>query len=156
MQMSMFFAEEPPANRSALRGCERAWLTHGETSCSPLAVLQAATGPGGWFGRTSPASCQATEDGILAPSSGCWSNSGMGGPTASLMLSTSEHAASPLPSLSADVVCSLSDILETGAVPQRFFLTAKACQGILRRAEKRGKDLPAALKSALLAVASRT
>jgi hypothetical protein len=35
-------------------------------------------------------------------------------------------------------------------------LTPRACQGILRRAEKRGKDLPEALKSALLAVASQT
>ena len=53
-------------------------------------------------------------------------------------------------------VCSLSDILETGDVPQRYFLTAKACAGILRRAEKRGKELPEALKSALVAVASLT
>src|SRR5690606_19322700 len=50
-------------------------------------------------------------------------------------------------------VCSLSDILETGDVPRRFFLSATACRGILRRAEKRGKDLPAALSSALQAVA---
>jgi hypothetical protein len=52
------------------------------------------------------------------------------------------------------VVCSLSDILETGAVPQRFFLSARACQGILRRAEKRGKELPNALRRALEAVAA--
>jgi hypothetical protein len=49
-------------------------------------------------------------------------------------------------------VSSLSDILETGDVPQRYFLSPKACSGILRRAEKRGKDLPPALKSALEAV----
>jgi hypothetical protein len=46
-------------------------------------------------------------------------------------------------------VCSLSDTLETGALPQRFFLSAKACDGILRRAEKRGKTLPNALQQAL-------
>jgi hypothetical protein len=51
------------------------------------------------------------------------------------------------------VVCSLSDTLEIGAVPQRFYLSAKACAGILRRAEKRGKQLPEALKIALEAVA---
>jgi DNA (cytosine-5)-methyltransferase 1 len=50
---------------------------------------------------------------------------------------------------------SLSDVLETGEVPQRYFLSAKACQGILRRAEKRGKALPEALRDALLATASR-
>ena len=80
----------------------------------------------------------------------------MGSPTGFWTLNTSEHAASLMPSHSADAVCSLSDILETGAVPQRYFLTAKACQGILRRAEKRGKALPAVLNSALKAVASRT
>jgi hypothetical protein len=48
-------------------------------------------------------------------------------------------------------VCSLSDILETGDVPQRFFLSAKACSGILRRAAKRGKSLPRSLAAALRA-----
>jgi len=51
---------------------------------------------------------------------------------------------------------SLSDILETGELPQRYYLSGTACRGILRRAEKRGKELPEALKSALLAVASQT
>jgi site-specific DNA-cytosine methylase len=46
----------------------------------------------------------------------------------------------------------LSDILETGDVPRRFYLSAKACAGILRRAEKRGKVLPAALEAAITAV----
>jgi hypothetical protein len=46
-------------------------------------------------------------------------------------------------------VCSLSDVLETGAVPQRYFLSATACRGILRRAEKRGKQLPQSLQAAL-------
>jgi hypothetical protein len=53
------------------------------------------------------------------------------------------------------VASSLSDILETGDLPQRYYLTSTACRGILRRAEKRGNELPAALKSALLAVASQ-
>ena len=51
-------------------------------------------------------------------------------------------------------VCLLLQVLETGLVPQRFFLSSTACAGILRRAEKRGKQLPEALKSALEAVAS--
>jgi hypothetical protein len=46
--------------------------------------------------------------------------------------------------------------LETGDVPQRFFLSATACQGILRRAEKRGKVLPEALERSLKAVTART
>jgi DNA-cytosine methyltransferase len=51
-------------------------------------------------------------------------------------------------------VCSLSQTLEAGNVPQRYFLSARACAGILRRAEKRGKELPAALLNALIAAAS--
>jgi hypothetical protein len=51
-------------------------------------------------------------------------------------------------------VCSLSDTLEAGGVPQRFFLSATACKGILRRAEKRGKELAATLRTALELAAS--
>jgi hypothetical protein len=47
----------------------------------------------------------------------------------------------------------LSDTLETGDVPQRFYLSATACRGILRRAAKRGKTLPVSLQAALQAVA---
>ena len=50
-------------------------------------------------------------------------------------------------------VCSLSQVLETGSIPQRFFLSSKACAGILRRAEKGGKELPTQLRLALQAVA---
>src|SRR5688572_13208658 len=35
----------------------------------------------------------------------------------------------------AAAVCSLSQVLETGPIPQKYFLSAKACSGILRRAE---------------------
>ena len=46
-------------------------------------------------------------------------------------------------------VSRLSQILE--ATPQeKYSLSAKACQGILRRAERRGKDLPELLKTVLL------
>lgn len=55
----------------------------------------------------------------------------------------------------AAAVCSLSQVLETGLIPQRYFLSGTACAGILRRAEKRGKDLPAALHAALRSVAEK-
>ena len=49
----------------------------------------------------------------------------------------------------AAVESRLSQILEE--TPQeKYSLSAKACQGILRRAERRGKDLPEALKTVLL------
>ena len=46
-------------------------------------------------------------------------------------------------------VCSLSSTLETGDVPPRFFLSAKACRGIISRADRRGKPLPKRLRDAL-------
>jgi site-specific DNA-cytosine methylase len=42
----------------------------------------------------------------------------------------------------------LSQILEANA-PSKYWLSPKACAGILRRADKRGKDLPEALRVAL-------
>jgi hypothetical protein len=50
--------------------------------------------------------------------------------------------------------CSLSEVLERGDVPTRFYLSSTACKGILRRAEKRGKQLPPSLAAALEAAAS--
>jgi hypothetical protein len=70
----------------------------------------------------------------------------MGSPTGFLTLNGLE-------SPSDVAVCSLSHTLETGVVPQRYFLSEKACSGILRRAEKRGKKLPAQLQDALTAAA---
>jgi len=43
----------------------------------------------------------------------------------------------------------LSEVLETGPVPERYFLSQAACAGILRRAERRGKKLPPRLETAL-------
>jgi len=146
MQLSMFSLEEPPVSPSQSLDSERGWMTRVATSCSPLVPLLTNIAPHGWFGRTSPASCPVTEDGILAPSSGSWANSGMGSPTEFLTLNTSEWPSD------ADV-CLLSHILETGDLPQRYFLSATACQGILRRAEKRGKKLPAMMDAALRGIA---
>lgn len=50
-------------------------------------------------------------------------------------------------------VCSLSSILEPVPIPRQYYLSAKACQGILRRAVNRGKQLPELLARALKAVA---
>ena len=70
----------------------------------------------------------------------------MGGPTASSTLNGSEWPRDA-------AVCSLSDVLETSDVPPRYFLSQKACAGIIRRAERRGKELPTMLRRALEQVA---
>ena len=48
---------------------------------------------------------------------------------------------------------SLPDVLEA-TVPDRFYLSQKAAAGILRRAAKRGRELPKQLESALTALAT--
>ena len=51
---------------------------------------------------------------------------------------------------SAAVESSLSQILQLWEdVPQKYYLSSKACQGILRRAESRGKKLPPSLEMTL-------
>ena len=135
-----------PASRSASLDSERDWLTRVATWRLSIWRWLTDCGPAGWSGRTSPASCRPPEGQTLDPSSPAWANSGMGGRTECWTLNTLEYP-------SAGVACSLSDILETGDVPQRYYLSATACRGILRRAARRGKDLPPALQHALKAVA---
>ena len=146
MTQLTFLSEEPHANHSASQDCERDWMTRVVTSCSPTLQLLHDISPDGWSGKTSPASCHLTEDEILAPSSQRWGKSGMGSPTEFWTLNTSEWPSD------ADV-CLLSDTLEIGDVPQRFYLSQKACRGILRRAKRRGKELPPMLDQALQRVA---
>ena len=81
--------------------------------------------------------------------SGGWATSGMGGPTEFWTRATSE-------SPNGAVVCSLSAILETRSVPRRYWLSARAAAGILRRAAKRGKELPLRLQEALQALAAES
>src|SRR5690606_29803302 len=71
----------------------------------------------------------APHGGVWTPSTSAWPNDGSGSS------------------------CSLVSILEAGPVPTRYFLSSKACAGILRRAAKRGKELPPPLRRALEAVA---
>jgi hypothetical protein len=102
--------------------------------------------PDGSSSKTSPVCCRQTEDEIWEPSSGRWQTSGMGSATEFWTLSTSE-------SPSVAVECSLSDVLETtGEHLRKYLLSAKACEGILRRATRRERKLPERLEAALQAV----
>lgn len=88
-----------------------------------------------------------TEETLQKSSAFSWSNAGMGFAGVSLTANFSES-----PNV-ADV-CSLSDVLES-PVPQRFFLSARAAKGILRRAQKRGRILPTRLQKALEELAAK-
>lgn len=52
------------------------------------------------------------------------------------------------------VACSLSSVLETGSHLRRYSLSPKACAGILRRAARRGRELPRQLWEPLYVVGS--
>ena len=87
-----------------------------------------------WSGKTCPEHSAATKDKTSRQSS---------------KRSSASQSRKPGESPNAAVVSRLSQILEE--TPQeKYSLSAKACQGILRRAERRGKDLPETLKAVLL------
>ena len=71
----------------------------------------------------------------------CYTGDGWALLTEFLMLNTGE-------SPSVGVESTLSSILEVN-VPEKYYLSSTACEGILRRAENRGKELPKMLKEAL-------
>ena len=142
MTQLTFWSEEHPANLLASQDFAEGLLTSAETSPLNLSALLKNHAPAGWFGKMSLACCRMMADGLLQPSSGRWRSAGMGSPTEFWTLSISEcHKDAG--------VCSLSDILENGDLPPQYYLSAKACSGILRRAEKRGKKLPLPLQQAL-------
>ena len=145
---------ELPAKASASQDFGADLTTHAGTSRSSILDWLTDSGLATLSGKTCPVSCHPTEDGTLVPSSGRWRSSGMGSPGECWTLSGAEWTATLAPSHSDDGVSSLSDVLEgTGDVPPRFYLSPKACAGILRRAAKRGKVLPDALRVALRAAA---
>jgi hypothetical protein len=156
MQLGLFIpetstssSEEPHVRASASQDFAGDSPTHAEDSCLPTLKSLGVYGLDGLCGKMSPVSCQATEEGILVPSSGRWGNWGMGGPTGCWTLNGCEHNGIPAPCRSAGDVSSLSDVLETRALPPQYSLSSKACSGILRRAERRGKALPPMLRMAL-------
>ena len=140
--------EAHPVNRSRLQGSDLEWMIHVATSPSTSYELLKKFSQHGSSSRMCLASCHRTTEGILLPSSEKWRTSGMGALTGYLTLNTSEFPKD------ADA-CLLSDILmEIIDVPQRFYLSQKACAGIIRRAERRGKKLPPTLDKALRNVAN--
>lgn len=151
-QLEMFAApstsssEELPANHSASQDSEADLLTAAATSHLSSVDWLVRYGPRGSSGKMYQASSAAAADGTLAPSSGRWLNSGMGSHGEFLTLATAEFH-------SAAVESSLSEVLQAQPLPERYFLSPRACAGILRRAKKRGKTLPEPLAVALEAVA---
>ena len=157
MQLTLFMAqasisssEAHHAKRSPSQDSGRDWPTLAVASRWSMSAWLAHLARDGSYGKTSLASCHQDRDGTLVPSSGRWSRAGMASPGGCWTLNMCEWTDTLVPSHSDGSVCSLSDVLEeTQLVPPRFFLSRKACEGILRRAERRGKQLPSMLEQAL-------
>jgi len=163
---STFLLEEPPASHSASQESVSDWTTRAATS--PLSSWRWLDdlAPNGWslkmfpefipVGQASRKMQMKVKNGKKQPtllsSSISLGNAGFVEDGGLLTLNIPEWTGLEGLSLKDEGVASLSDILETGPLPERYYLTAKACAGILRRAEKRGKDLPRQLAAALQAV----
>jgi hypothetical protein len=141
------FVEDSPARTYQLPESARAWLESDQDFGSSSIEFLRSLRRDGLSSRTSPACYLATGDEILPSSFEGWSNSGIASAGGCLTLNTLEY-----PSDAA--VCSLSDILET-EVPRKYYLSPKAARGILRRAEKRGRELPTLLLRALQSIAEQ-
>ena len=141
-------AEDSRVRTSRLLDAVRALMASVRGSGTSTVVSSLNSLPHGFSSRTCLAYVPLREDGTLPPSFEGWRNSGMWGPGAAWTLNTSEW-----PSDGSGSSCSLAEILEPD-VPQKYWLSPKACRGILRRAEKRGK-LPPALAQALRQTAAQ-
>ena len=128
-------------------------LTGNDQDCSskqPESLTLFSDPEGGSSLRTFPDFFPQTVDEISPSFSRRWPTSGfMTSPGECWTADTSECPSG------GGVFSSLPDVLEA-TVPNRFFLSPKAAAGILRRARKRGRDLPEPLESALTALATRS
>lgn len=106
----------------------------------------------GSFSKTFKGSSLHMGGGIWRHSSVRWGNSGLGGDTEAWTASTSTCRS--VGSECSSSRTQLADILISVA-PERFSLSARAAEGILRRASKRGRALPPILEKALRIVSER-
>jgi site-specific DNA-cytosine methylase len=119
------------------------------SSSSPASPANLFDPEGSSSSRTFPDSFPATVDEISPSFSRRWPSSGF--TTAPGECWTADSSEFPN---DGGVSTSLPDVLVVVAAP-RFFLTAKAAAGILRRAGRRGRALPGNLAEALGSLASR-
>ena len=138
-----FLSPDRRASHSASPESVSDWMTRVATS--PLSPLEFASSyvPAGSSSKMSPVSLRAEGGTTSLLSSTRWKSAGIRARGESLTLNMQEWH-------SDAVACLLSDTLEkTGDHLQRYCLSPRACAGILRRADKRGKKLPELLDQAL-------
>ena len=150
---STYWPAARPAKPSQLPETDLEWMTTAATWPSDFASLLAECARVGLSGRMFPEYFQSNSGRRSEASSRVCGNAGIQHSGGFWMLNMSEWNRTLLPSRSEDGVFSLSDILETGGHLWQHCLSRKACAGIIRRAEKRGKKLPELLEADLRAIA---
>ena len=159
MEQLTLLSAAPLAKTSRWLADVRAWGASDPAFSGTSAVLLMRSLPRGFSGKTSLALSTATAAPISLPCCGaslvhsltCPMADGAAQAIASarnvpqfgvcLTLNTSEWP-------SDAVVSSLSQVLETD-VPSKYFLSPKACAGILSRADRRARSLPPLLQAVL-------
>ena len=144
----MLFAEEHLVSLSPLQDSEEdSAITEGILR-SLFAEWLISCAPSTSSGKTLPVVCHPTEDGTLVPSQGRWQNSGIHSDGVCLTHNTSESPRD-------DVESFLLDVLQDSRnISDRYYLSQRAAEGILRRAKRRGKTLPETLETALRSLIS--
>lgn len=150
------WSEEVLASLSRSQDRERPW-TDQVLSCGSIADVLSLCVRNGYCGKTSQGSL-AREMMPTDASFGIYTNAGIVLHGECLMLNSCEYPCGTFTEESSDgsvrshnaaAVSFLSDILEAGPHLSRYCLSARACRGILNRAERRGKPLPPQLEEAL-------
>ena len=139
------FAVDSHARTCPLPESGRVWMESEADSGLSSIELFGSFRLNGCLLRTSPACYPLMPEGILPSSFQGWQNSGIARLGESWTLNISEFPKDA-------AVCSLSEVLETQVAP-KYYLSPRAAAGILRRAEKRGKELPPQLANALRVLA---
>ena len=148
-EVQISWLEELPVQPSRLQDLGKELNQIEEPSHLSLYALLKELTPSGWFGKMCPVSYPSTMGEPLVPSSGRWLTAGIVAPGECWTLNTSES-----PSVAAEF--SLSDTLEPDhTIPRAYFLSPRACKGILERASRRGRKLPEALRRALQSAVSQ-
>ena len=147
-----FLSVAPRAKTFQSQVSEQDWLENVAVSSSSLLILFANTAPAGLFGKMCPECLQVATDKTLQTFWDCSLDAelksrktdgemrGMLPDTktrtalhgVSLTLNIPEWTGSPEQCHNGVGVSSLSDILEQINIPHRYYLTSKACAGILR------------------------
>ena len=144
-----FLLEEHPARGSRSQGNSEASTTSEAVSRWPIYDFLKRCVRDGSSGKMYQARSPQTEAWTSSGSSRRLMPSGIMSHGECWTLSTCEWTAFQEPSHSVGGVCSLSDILETGEIPLRYYLSRQVCLGIIRRSDARGVYLPPLLRRTL-------